>query len=447
MNGPPVPCPYRGLMPYSVEDASFLFGREVETEIVTSNLLTSRITVLYGPSGAGKTSLLNAGVKAHLWELASKHRAASGKPKFAVVTFDSWFVNPITGLANELKYYATRVLNDNAEDMMMPKSLGEMLQVWADHIGGNLLIILDQFEEYFLYHAYEQDEEGTFGFDLPRVVNRPDLPVNFLISIREDRLADLTSFMRQIPNLLGNALRLEYLSVPAARSAIEKPIELYNYITVTDKHISIEAALVEAILEQLKSLTVVVKTTREWGTRAFIEPASLQLMMESLWAEEMQYGSQVLRLETLNRLGGASQILRRTVDSTMESYFTSREKNIASDLFRVMVTPSGAKIAHTVEDLAAYTGLPIDKIRSVLDKLIFARILRTVTSPVDEMMRPRYEVFGHLVTLVVDWQLRHEKDLLQAQEKRTMLWLRLAVVGLVFFFVTTVILLTLVLRK
>ena len=38
------------------------FGREREREIITANLLASRLTVLYGPSGVGKSSVLRAGV-------------------------------------------------------------------------------------------------------------------------------------------------------------------------------------------------------------------------------------------------------------------------------------------------------------------------------------------------------------------------------------------------
>ena len=54
--------PYKGLMPYSEEDAPFFFGREAEREIITANLLASRLTLLYGASGVGKTSILRAGV-------------------------------------------------------------------------------------------------------------------------------------------------------------------------------------------------------------------------------------------------------------------------------------------------------------------------------------------------------------------------------------------------
>ena len=56
--------PYRGLAPFEDTelDALYFFGRERDTEIVVANLIASRLTVLYGPSGVGKSSLLFATV-------------------------------------------------------------------------------------------------------------------------------------------------------------------------------------------------------------------------------------------------------------------------------------------------------------------------------------------------------------------------------------------------
>jgi hypothetical protein len=54
--------PFPGLSPFAERDARFFFGRQAETRIVAANLVVSRMTVLYGPSGVGKSSLLRAGV-------------------------------------------------------------------------------------------------------------------------------------------------------------------------------------------------------------------------------------------------------------------------------------------------------------------------------------------------------------------------------------------------
>ena len=60
--------PYKGLAPFgdSPTDALLFFGRGHERDAIVANLLASRLTVLYGPSGVGKSSLLRAGVAQRL---------------------------------------------------------------------------------------------------------------------------------------------------------------------------------------------------------------------------------------------------------------------------------------------------------------------------------------------------------------------------------------------
>ena len=56
--------PFKGLAHFdeSEHDRRLFFGRERESELVAANLMASRLTVLYGPSGVGKSSLVRAGV-------------------------------------------------------------------------------------------------------------------------------------------------------------------------------------------------------------------------------------------------------------------------------------------------------------------------------------------------------------------------------------------------
>ena len=61
-------APYRGLTPYTETDAAYFFGRTAEITTITANLEVSRLTLLYGPSGVGKTSVLRAGV---IWTTAA----------------------------------------------------------------------------------------------------------------------------------------------------------------------------------------------------------------------------------------------------------------------------------------------------------------------------------------------------------------------------------------
>ena len=74
MNGPD--SPYKGLDPFddSELDALLFFGRERERDVVIANLMAARLTLFYGPSGVGKSSLLNAGVCRRLRDEPEGHQ-------------------------------------------------------------------------------------------------------------------------------------------------------------------------------------------------------------------------------------------------------------------------------------------------------------------------------------------------------------------------------------
>jgi WD40 repeat protein/class 3 adenylate cyclase len=65
---PPDPAqpPYRGLVPYDVDDDESYFGRQREIEICLQRLTASSFLAVVGPSGCGKSSLVRAGIASHL---------------------------------------------------------------------------------------------------------------------------------------------------------------------------------------------------------------------------------------------------------------------------------------------------------------------------------------------------------------------------------------------
>ena len=68
------------------------------TQIVVANLVASRLTLLYGESGVGKTSLLQAGVEHQLRESASngaRGRAARSSCRWCSATWQGEPVKPL----------------------------------------------------------------------------------------------------------------------------------------------------------------------------------------------------------------------------------------------------------------------------------------------------------------------------------------------------------------
>src|SRR2546423_11141678 len=286
--------PYVGLVPYSEADAPFFYGREQEREIITANLLASRLTLLYGVSGVGKSSVLRAGVAHSLSRLAEQNVSEHGSPELAVIVFSSWRDDPVKGLAQRVSELTAALARPSRPgELPPPDALVKNLQFWTERIGGELLIILDQFEEYFLYHSNEEGE-GTFAFEFPRAVNLPELRANFLVSIREDALAKLDCFKGRIAKLFDNYLRIEHLDVASARAAIKNPVEKYNRMFAGNGHsYSVEPELVEAVLGQIRAGQVTMGevgrgTVKGGDGDGRIETACLQLVMTRLWERERE---------------------------------------------------------------------------------------------------------------------------------------------------------------
>ena len=102
--------------------------------------------------------------------------------------------------------------------------------------------------------------------------------------------------------------------------------------------------------------------------RADIEAPYLQLMMTRLWELERARGSPRLTAETLAAVGTVSEIVRAHVDGHM-GRISRRQRDVAAAVFHQLVTPSGAKVARSLDDLAAYTKLPRERIQALLTTL------------------------------------------------------------------------------
>jgi WD40 repeat protein len=365
---PPV-SPYKGLAAFedSAVDALFFFGRDRDSQVIAANLMASRLTILFGPTGVGKTSVLRAGV-------AYKLREETG----ADVRFHStWIGDPAT-------------------------AFGELEPGCAN----DLYLILDQFEEFFLYH----EGNRSFALALAELLRRRDLRVNLLIGIREDALALLDGFKAAIPNLLSNRLRLESLNREAGEAAIRGPLQRFNELVPAERRVALDPDLVNAVLDQVAAGRVEVGQGRGVAAPAEgdrIEAPYLQLVMSRLWEVEAERGSNTLRRETLSELGGATSIVESHLERAMAE-LTARQKDAAAAMYNFLVTPSGSKIAHRTRDLAGYADIDESEAADVLQRLAAERIVR---SSADNGAGTRYEIYHDvLADAVLSWHARHESE-------------------------------------
>ncbi|HEY7207319.1 MAG TPA: cytochrome D1 domain-containing protein [Gaiellaceae bacterium] len=418
---PPAQSPYKGLARYEEADAPYFFGRDADAELVVANLLAARLTLLFGESGVGKSSLLHAGVAPRLREDGD----------IALVLFSDWRGDVAASLRSALLDAA------GCGEGSVSGDLATTIETCAGRSGRDLVVILDQTEEYFVYHESGGD---AFARELPAAVARADLPVSFLIAIREDALARLELFKGRIPALFDTYLRLDRLGRAAAREAIVAPLERYASLH-PDAAVTAEPQLVERLLDQVEVGRVAfggtgvgvldgARTANGGEGERSIEAPYLQLVLARLWDEERRAGSRELRLETLERLGGAERIIRTHLDLALDGLSAAEQKTAAA-IFRYLVTPSGTKIAHRVDDLAEYSDRPRAAVASVLAELATGET--RVVRPVGE---DSYEIYHDvLAAAVLDWRSRHlHAQELAAVERKRRHRLRLALAALAVTF-------------
>jgi WD40 repeat protein len=431
--------PYMGLVPYGEDDAAFFFGRSEEKQVVIGNLRAARLTILYGPSGVGKTSLIQAGVL-HDLRAQVRDNVAAGRAPFAICAFRAWREDALPALVDSLHAACTEALGgEELPRWTTGEDLEETLRSWTQEVR-TLLVVLDEFQDYFLYHPGEH-AEGTFAYEFPRLVNDPNLRVHFLVSLREDALARLDRFTGQIPRLFANYLRIDHLDREGGHEAIVRPLEEWNRAgAASNEEVTIEASLVEAVLDEVETGKVLVEGggagTVAGAGEPRIEAPYLQLVLNRLWAEEQRAGSRVLRLQTLTRLGGARRIISTHLDTTMAA-FPEHDQDVAARAFQYLVTPSGTKIAHRAGDLADLTEVPLDRLDPVLERLAGEpRILRHVGESA-------YEIYHDaLAGPILAWRSRWRERRERRRERRragifglAAILLALVAAGFLFLFI------------
>ena len=380
--------PYIGLEPFQESDAALFFGRERDIEIVAANLYASPLTVLYGTSGAGKSSLLRAGV-------ASRLRA---EPDTAVVVFADWSNNDFDAQLKSSCRAAVAAATGRAFDVPADLALDDLIVAAGKEIGGPVLLLLDQFEDYLLHPP---PSAGRFESEFARSINRNDVDAGFLIALREDWLSRLERFSLRIPNLLGNMVQIRYLDRDRAEQAIRGPLAAYNGQCAPSEAVEIEEELVQEILRQADAKQVSLAGAAAGADSATrgIAPAVVQLILARVWDEERRGDSRRLRLETLRRLGGAGEIARAHIANVLRE-LPVEDRRICARMFFFLVTPSGTKTPHQTADLAELSATSVEHARELLERLTKPRIVARLEHP------ERYEVYHDvLAPAVLRWRI------------------------------------------
>jgi HEAT repeat protein len=326
-------APYKFFDPYQFEDADLFFGRETEVQSVVGEILTSRLLVLFSPSGSGKTSLINAGVRPALEALG--YRTVSVRLE----------ADPISAIMEAVHLTLGLRLTPDKMDMdlysllkqsLLYKTNGEDLPreiTGAESIV--LVIFMDQFEEFFIVYRNQPALRQRFIQQLAHIKYDTDLPVFFVLSLREDYYVNLHEFRDAIPSIFQtNAnIRLKPFTNEEAKRAIEEPAKAVG--------LGYENGLVESIITDLAQLNRV-----EPG----VEPITLQIVCHTLWKKRAENDRKVTRKLYWDECGGAQQIIKNSVTEALQMV-PKRMHRAMEALFRQLKTPDNTKRYRPMREL------------------------------------------------------------------------------------------------
>jgi WD40 repeat protein len=299
---------YPGINFFTKEDKNIFCGRDDDAQKLFSRALLNNTIVLHGDSGAGKSSLVRAGL-IPLLEKQNEIRLRQGKPQYLPITIGldavrRGTVNKSTNTATGTEAINATTDNDilisytltqintqaalRAEQLPFISSKQNNLWYTAKLFEKNnytLLLMFDQFEElqgfgpeqvksfteklaglfastmpeeicdeynsntsHIRLETMTDEERSTYSNDIS-FIEQP-LSVRLLFALREDRLGTMSLLSDYFPDILKNDFFLQSLTEKNARQAISEPCTKPG--DFASPLFTIEPEAVDAIIESLK---------------------------------------------------------------------------------------------------------------------------------------------------------------------------------------------------
>jgi hypothetical protein len=457
----PVPeSPFRGIESFRFIDQQIFAARKNETWELLSNLMIYRAVLLYGDSGSGKSSLVNAGLipqaldegfvpnvlrvqprRGKEIKVERVPTEAAGRPPY----LPSTFTTEDTSLTFEC---SIRDVDRHLQQLKRSQSNGPHAHIVEESRSPTPLLVFDQFEE-FITLFEEASRGGTTEQatalqeealeaqreilkTLSSLIHDETLPIKILFVFREDYLAKLNTLFEDCPNLLDQYIRLLPPRSEVLEEIIRAPFEKQELRDAFERQQPGQKS------SELTKLAEKIATELAHHGESGINLSELQIVCRKLWESDKP----------------AALFKEKSIQDLIEEYWADALKKFPDELNKPavallghMITSSNTRNIVSEDDLLAREkeNFTEKQLRAALDALLQSRLVRR---------EPRYKVYFYEIVseYLVRWiqrlkagrfaeleriKVRHNLELAKGQTRVLQKWRR----GLAFAAVASVLLL------
>lgn len=347
--------PYVG--PRPLRGGERLYGRTRELNDLRHSVVADRVVLLCSPSGAGKSSLLEAGLRPAL--------EAEGLRVLPTIRVS----HELDGLVPANRYTASVLLSLEqaaGRASMSTEALSSM--TLAEYglqplLSGDdeVCLFFDQFEEVFTLDPIDVDAKAAFFRQLGTLLHHPGLWAVF--AMRDDYIAQLEPYLDAFPRRLATRKRLDFLDVRAATEAVVAPAR--------EQGLTFDEAAVRRLIDDLR-LTKVMRGGREDELPGpYVEPVQLQVVCRQLYSR-LPAGTTVVTEGDVRRYADPTNALAafyaEQVGDTA-AHTGVPERFIREWFQQQLITPQGFR--------AQTNSFPHERGQDVLDRLENAYLVRS----------------------------------------------------------------------
>ncbi len=388
---PGMKSPFKFLDSYTKDDREVFFGREREIEELYHRVFESKIMLVYGVSGTGKSSLIHCG-------LANKFQDTDWLP--LVIRHGG---NIIESMSAAIK--AASITAQQAHLVTPPDFKKGVRSLYLDYYKP-VFFIFDQFEELFIFG--DKEERRTF-IHIVKTLTESDLQCRMIFVMREEYMAGVSEFEKFIPTFFSNRVRIEKMSHRNAIEAIKGPCKVFN--------ISLEEGFAESLLEKLSPGSEDVELTYMQVFLDKIFRLAFGLLPppggESKGGSAESKGELSFTLPLLQKTGNVSDLLGSFLD---EQIALLHDPDSGLAVLKSFVSVIGTKRQMSPEEVSEYSrtlGKQITEsgVQELLQTFIQLRILR------DKDENGKYELrHDALATKIYEKISLVEKEILEIRQ-------------------------------